>query len=325
MPDVVVVGAGLSGLTAARRLVARGAEVVVVDKAGRPGGRLATRRLGEGRDDQHSRAVADHGAQFFTVRSDDFAAAISDWPVTVWHHGPARAHDVRDGPDGITGEGDGHPRYVGTGGMNGIAKHLAAGLDVRTGRRVQAITGDGDAWQVWFGAGEDLHAAAVIATPPVPQTVALLDGVAVPDDVDRLTYDPCIALLAVLDRKLRWPAVQFDTGVVHYLADNASKGISAVPTLTVHAAPAWSAVHLDSPEEHVVASLSRLVAPWLGGAKVVTVEVKRWRYSAPVRTHPDQAVTVAAGLVLAGDAFGEARVEGATLSGLAAADAISLT
>lgn len=46
--DVVVVGAGLSGLCAARRLRAEGASVVVVEARDRVGGRTLTRQIGNG-------------------------------------------------------------------------------------------------------------------------------------------------------------------------------------------------------------------------------------------------------------------------------------
>jgi len=68
---VIVVGAGLSGLTAARHIAAGGHDVTVLDKGRSSGGRCATRRIGD--------AVLDHGAQFFTVRSAEFANIADEW------------------------------------------------------------------------------------------------------------------------------------------------------------------------------------------------------------------------------------------------------
>jgi monoamine oxidase len=47
--DVVVIGAGLAGLTAARELAARGASVVVVEARDRVGGRILNHELGDGK------------------------------------------------------------------------------------------------------------------------------------------------------------------------------------------------------------------------------------------------------------------------------------
>ena len=46
--DVVVVGAGLAGLAAARALVAAGREVVVLEGRDRVGGRTLNERVGDG-------------------------------------------------------------------------------------------------------------------------------------------------------------------------------------------------------------------------------------------------------------------------------------
>ena len=68
---VVVVGAGLSGLLAARRIADAGVRVIVLEAGRTAGGRLATRDLAGGR--------LDHGAQFFTARSPEFTAATEGW------------------------------------------------------------------------------------------------------------------------------------------------------------------------------------------------------------------------------------------------------
>jgi predicted NAD/FAD-dependent oxidoreductase len=62
--DVLIIGAGMSGMAAASELSRAGLRVMVVDKGRAVGGRMASRRIGE--------AVFDHGAQFITARSDQF-------------------------------------------------------------------------------------------------------------------------------------------------------------------------------------------------------------------------------------------------------------
>ena len=49
MNDVIVIGAGLAGLNAARDLVAGGADVVVLEARGRAGGRTEQTRMADGR------------------------------------------------------------------------------------------------------------------------------------------------------------------------------------------------------------------------------------------------------------------------------------
>lgn len=292
--------------------------VTVLDKGRSVGGRLATRRLGA--------ATVDHGAQFFTVRSDRFAGfvdpLVAAGTITEWCRG--------------FNEVDGFPRYRAPAGMNALAKHLASGLppgSVRTGVTVSAVSRSEDGWRVsWDGGGVD--GAAVLLTAPVPQSLALLDGggtALAPDlraGLDNVAYHRVLAVLAVLDRPSAIPspgARQLDEGTFSFVADNHAKGISAVPAITLHANHGWSAERWDDDPDEVLATLLADAAPWLGAATVVEAQLKRWRYSGPVTPWPDATCVAIAGdapVLFAGDAFAGPKVEGAFLSGLAAADTL---
>ena len=310
---VVVVGAGLSGLVAARRLRDSGHDVVVFDKGRSPGGRLATRRIGHAR--------VDHGAQFFTVRDDAFDTMVNAW---------RSAGLVHDWCRGFGAESDGFARYSVNGGMTALAKHLATGIDVRCSHLVFTIRpGTDRAWQVVIDDGAVEHADAVIVTCPLPQSYALLvtAEVEVPEALFRTEYDRTLCLLAVLDRPSAVPApggVQGASGFT-FIADNQAKGISDVPALTLHADPAWSADHWADAPADAHSALLQLAAPWSGDAQVTESQLKRWTFATPRTIWPDrcwQADAARGALIIAGDAFAGPRVEGAALSGAAAAEAV---
>lgn len=319
----LILGAGLAGLTAARRLSENGVDVIVVDKGRSVGGRLATRRMGH--------AVLDHGAQFFTVRSDEFQAEVDGW---------LDAGAAQEWCRGFGSPPDGYPRYRGTDGMNAIAKHLADqlrdggdGVPIITRTEANAIISDGEGWTVTYqGPTRDPDKApAVICTAPIPQSLALLragatqvDGL---DSLQAVRYHRVIAVLAALDRSPELPepgALQQPADPVFtFVADNQAKGISSDPAVTFHLNPNLAASLWDSDDAEILARIHDDLRQYLNGAAVNQIQIKRWRYSGPVTSHADPCFVVArrpGPVVLAGDAFAGSKVEGAFLSGLAAAD-----
>lgn len=312
-----IIGAGVAGLMAGRSLIDAGHDVVMVDKGRSPGGRLATRRLGGAR--------LDHGAQFFTVRNGRFRTYVDEWiddgVVAEW----CRGFDPVQ-PDGF-------PRYCCPTGMNTLAKHLARGLDVRCSTMAFAVrpTADGTTgWTILIDDGTTITVDALIVTTPVPQAYALLitSGVKLPEELTAMDYDRTIALLAVLDRPGDVPSpggIPRPGGIFSFIGDNRMKGISTVPAITFHADGTWSEAHWDDHHAALDAALREAAMSWLGGATIVESQVKKWRFATPRTPWPDRcwiARESVRPLILAGDAYGEPRVEGAALSGLDAADAI---
>lgn len=217
--------------------------------------------------------------------------------------------------------------------MNSVAKHLASGLHVRTGSRVSALVQLAAGWVLHFDDGSTLEADAVLLTPPVPQSLELLAAGDVELDADdrvalgAIRYDPCLAVLAPLLGASGFPepgAVDPEHGPIDWMADNQIKGISTAPAVTIHADAEFSVAHWESPDDVVISELLR--AAGLDAEPIEdVVQLQRWRYARPAVLHPERCLVAdgPANLVCAGDAFGGAKVEGAALSGIAAAAALA--
>lgn len=318
--DVVIVGAGMAGLMAARELRARGRSVVLVDKGRRPGGRLATRRV---RDALGPPAVCDSGAQFFTVRDDTFGRHVDHWLAEGWAQEWCRGF----------GSDDGHIRYRGRQGMKTLGLRLAEGMEVIHQTRVEAVAFGQGRWQV-AADGATWTASAVILTPPVPQSLDLVDagGIELPYThrraLESIAYEPCLAALARLDGPSGLPdpgGLAGPTGDIAWIADNQRKGISPEAVgVTIHASADFTREHLDGDRDQAGRELVEQAMDLLGRPPTA-VYVHLWRYSKPTSTFARRhlAVDVPAPLVFAGDAFGGPRIEGAAMSGLSAADQLA--
>jgi len=323
--DILIVGAGLSGLMAANALLYKDFSVVMVDKDRSVGGRLATRRIGPGR--------ADHGAQFFTIRSPEFQHWTERWftegLIYRWSNGWS---DGSLAPANF----DGNPRYAVHGGMNALAKHLAKGLQPHLNVRLVAITVNEQGWQSRAESGQVSRSKALILTPPVPQSLALLQAGGVELEagdraaLEEIEYAPCLAGLFWLDGPLHLPepgAIQHSHAPISWIADNQRKGISPEATIiTVHAGIEYSSQLWDTPQAEILARLQVSFLPYMTpNTTILEAQLKRWRYARPTIVHPEPCLLAAnlPPLVFAGDAFSGPRVEGAALSGLAASQVLS--
>jgi predicted NAD/FAD-dependent oxidoreductase len=322
--DVLIVGAGLAGLMAANELASRGVQVLVLDKGKNVGGRMATRRIGGGR--------ADHGAQFFTVRTPEFQVWVDRWLeaglvfqwATGWSDGSLHRAPT-----------NGHPRYAVHHGMASLARHLAADLDVRLEVEARRAAHQEGSWLVTAADGSTFTGRALLLATPVPQALALLtevNGTLSLDDraaLSSITYAPCLTGLFWVEGSLYLPApgaIQRPDMPITWIADNQRKGISPEACiLTVQAGPEVSRRLWDVPDDQALLHLEQVFAFFLGPEAVIRdAQLKRWRYAMPEKVYPERYLMAecATPLVFAGDAFGGPRVEGAVLSGLAAASAL---
>ena len=323
--DVLIVGAGISGLMAANELNKRGKTVLVVDKGRGVGGRMSTRRIGPGR--------ADHGAQFFTVRQDRFQTAVSDWIKAGVVHQWSSGWSDTPGQDAPT---DGYPRYAGRNGMNQIPKYLAKSQNVVTQCQITQITAVSGLWTAVDTHQYQYTSHRLLLTPPVPQSLALLDAghVSLPPAIrsalEKISYHPCIAGMFWVEGAVDLPApgaLQRPDHPFSWISNNQVKGISPdAQLITIHTNPELSWELWDEPDRIKIETLLNGLRPFLAPNAVIReAQAHRWRYARPITYYPQRTLFTQDPLPLAfaGDAFQEPRVEGAALSGLAAASRLA--
>ncbi|MEM7309649.1 MAG: FAD-dependent oxidoreductase [Planctomycetota bacterium] len=315
---VGVIGAGVAGLAAAGALVERGHEVVVFDKGRGPGGRISSRRA--------EPFVFDHGAQYFTARDPVFRRRVdelcAEGVVARWEGRLVTLGDSE--PRAVLGPTE---RFVGTPRMSALARRLARGLDVRTGQRVAAAQRRAGRWVLTFENGAEAgELDRLLVTAPPAQAAALIgDRSSLSARAAEIVLRPCWAVMLGLSEPL---AVPFDGAFcerssLSWIARNSSKpGRPPGEAWVLHGAPHWTEEHLADGAEEVaaalVAELSRLTG--VGVPEPAYRAAHRWRYALPDPGLEEGCLfDEAAGLALAGDGYVGGRVEGAYLSGLAAA------
>jgi predicted NAD/FAD-dependent oxidoreductase len=294
-------------------------EVTVFDKGRGPGGRSSTR--------QESELQFDHGAQYFTVRDDQFRQHAEEW----LREGIVAPWDAKFGVlrgDRVILLEDQPVRYVGVPGMNVLANYLTASCDVQQGIEVLSVVRDGNAWRLTSVDGIDLglYQAVLVTTPP-SQAASLLEGAqGFSKLAARIQMTPCWAVMVAFEAALD---LQFDGAFVEksplrWIARNGSKpGRMKEPDCWVlHASPEWSHENLDLEASEVILKLVEAFFEATGYRNTTPLMCKahRWRYARPTGDRKElslynNSLRIGAG----GDWLVDGRIEGAFLSGMSLA------
>ncbi len=319
--QIIIIGSGLAGLMAGRKLTAAGCEVLILDKGRRMGGRMATRR------DQGW--LFNHGAQFVTARSALFSQLcrtaerqqiLARWPESGRMHAFCGRPAMRDLAS-FLGRGLAITQEIE---ISAIEQHRAGGFTLETQK------------------GATFSCDHLIVTAPAPQTAALL-RVASPllaETAEKAVYAPCWTVMLGLDQTAGIvPVLQPPDGPIGWAACEAARpngGPSGA--VTIHAAADFSQSCLEADPQQIISQLQAHYFSLQGGISPVChyARAHRWRYARVLRPAPPSApffeVTAAGGFAAVGGDWhpqasdtgpaSGARAEEAGLSGQRAAEAL---
>lgn len=307
--DILIIGGGMAGLSAASALSSSGRSIIVLDKGRGPGGRMAARRV----EVAGETVRFDHGAQYFTARDPAFRETVGAWEAAgVAARWPAAGEDA----------------WVGMPGMNACVKAMADTLDVRWGVRAERLSREGGMWRVKAG-DQSFSASTLLVAVPAEQAAVLLAEVAVEFAAlaANVASAPCWAVMATFGEPLPGPdTFRSDTGPVSWAARNSAKpGRGGSEAWVIHASPSRSRELIDLPKIEVAAILLTDFFAAAGIAPVTPthIDAHRWLYALPQALKGEGArFDAALGIGMAGDWLHSPRVEGAWLSGRALAQAL---
>jgi hypothetical protein len=303
---VIIVGAGIAGVTCARELLQAGHEVDLRERAMAVGGRMASPQI-EGRR-------VDIGASYFTASDPDFSRQVQDWCTRgLARRWTDRFPQLTDG--GFKELAPGPWRYATPDGLRSLVADLApeAPESTRLGEMVSRIDAgpavDGDA------------ADAVVLAMPDPQAERIL-GPGLPEvraRVERRSWEPVIALAANFSRRTWEPfdgAFINDHPTLRWVADDGRRRGDDAAVLVAHSTSTFAESFLTQPAAagpDMAEALDRL----LGCGRPRSVHIHRWSFSRPAETRQESHFFGAERIGLAGDGWGAPRVETAWLSGRA--------
>ncbi len=343
---IVVIGAGMAGLVAARQLQQVGYPVLVLEKSRGFGGRLNVRRSEGTCADRGVRYLEDQGGLTRAlIHALHLRNLVRVWTGTPYH---LEGESLLRSPV--------RSRYIAPKGITVAAKFLAQGLTVWLNHRAIALeppTRADDPWVVRLDQprpnlpGErrgQVLARAVVLALPAPQAGDLLAPLASQglDDellkaVTEVVFEPSYAVMAgyAADTPLTGGKLVDDWQSIGCVGDRDLAWVSrestkyldaSQPTLLVQSSIAFAhhflnATDLDAIAQHLLDRLASLTG--LAFDQPAWTQVHRWRYG--FARQPAESECLADrdwALVCCGDWCGGDRLETAMVSGLAAATVI---
>ena len=282
--DIVVIGAGIAGLSFARTMQQHGREVLILERSRAVGGRCATWR--------HADIAMDYGVPFLHARSPLFwqtvdqllgADVLSGWPQRVQGNGPTCQPRALD---------PGVRHAASRSGLNTLAKKLAEDLEILRESEVTSLKTIHGGVQL-SGANFSLSTQTLVLAGANGESLRLLkDSDFGPSTAGAMALFglaptlPTLSLLVCYDThpaRLDWEMLLPETSTSIQLISNESSKNAAGHKLglCIQAQPAWSRQRLNLPVEEWTRDILHEAALLLGdwAIKPEWHRPHRWRES----------------------------------------------
>ena len=327
--DFVVIGSGISGISAANTLIKNKKQVLILDKARNSGGRLSTRF--------HPKFSFDHGAQFFTTKDKEFSQivqkALQTKDIAIFDH-----------PEKGT-------VYMGNPVFRPFISKLTGPLEIMQNALVTHIQKPEDRpdehWSISIADVPAVFSKNIILTMPATQANVLLPSYLkkLKLTTSQAIYEPCISILAgvevplsssifpgntkLLDKPILLQKGNISWSIAKWSCSNENN--TAYLSVVIHSTPEFSSKHI---EQDVINFSNCLWEEWRSHIKtddifkvsalpknISYLKGHKWRYARVTKTADQKCerTNQKHSIAVAGDWLEGPRIESAWISGRNAA------
>ena len=227
--DIGVIGAGLSGLAAAKILSEGGHSVRVYERQQSVGGRLASMKVGSNND-----ILVDHREPCFAAQDPKFKKFVDELSekglLKVWDdHFPFYNGEEMETRYPAREDTD---YYYAPAGMDQIGKYMSRWVDVASNERVGGFTFIGrdrhikKPWMLNLTSADVYEVDAVIVATPAPQAYGLINSAQDETDVKKLIteleyieYNSCFSMIMTYEgaKQPDWKAIECTSAEVDWI------------------------------------------------------------------------------------------------------------
>lgn len=330
-----IIGAGLSGLVAGKKLAKAGHDVTVIEKSRTLGGRLATYKRGN--------EIFDYGISSVISSEPTFESFIADYKnegiLKQW----SRDFALFDGTQlhEINPNRPPSAYQVSEQGLNTLATHLSRWVDVKSKEKAGGLThiganrGKKRSWMINLSSISVFECDAVIIAAPAPEAYGVLQTAQdetptrrIIRHIDEVQYEPCFSLMASYDIEdvPKWKGIECEDHTLRWIGNESSKLEEASKTsVVIRSSAAFARKHVNADEEEVTRLLleraSEISDSWL--INPVWTRLHYWKYYEAINPLEDYFMELEmeeAPLALIGDYMSGNSVQSAFLSGYRLAD-----
>ena len=306
MNSLIIVGAGITGLSVAEYLKTQIPDLAIIEKSKSVGGRMATRR--------DSLATYDHGAQFYKHSTE------RPFP---WHNRWLQSNKTQPWFTEQKFQG-----YCGINGMTALAKDLAIEKKIHFDQKVVRIHQNINHLRLETETGELFDTQFVVLTSPLPQSLEILKNskISFPEALVQISFAKALVGLFEIDEISKTLFNEHfkkpTSSCIYSISNNQLKNICQNLCLTVVMDEEFSEIFFAEDDfislEKIKLELFKVYGKEF---KFTKSQLKKWRFSHPRDCFADPYFEIDSDrrVILAGDAFGGPSLYGAVKSAQAVA------